>query len=105
MKKSIFILCCLVISHLAVYHYTKFTTEQRIITNYKKNLLDILFIIDDPTIKNSDQAFGVTTFSKMLRNGWDITESDKSYSLIFNNQHEWKISKDDLNTIKRIDPE
>lgn len=105
MKTSSLIICCLIITHLAVYHITKLSYRIDAHLDSTRDTHELLLIIQNPKFNYSSETFKKKVFNEMLQYGWQITESETSYSLIFHEDYEWEISKDDLKTIKQIKPE
>ncbi len=93
MKSLTIIFFLLIFSNLITYHITKFSTTSEVIGNSKKRMMEALFLIDDPKFNQTNETFKSETFNALNPYGWNVIETEKSYTLSYLDRHQWEISK------------
>ena len=95
MKNVYVIFFILIFSNLITYHITKLSTTDTVINNSKKRMIDAMFVIEDPTLNQTQERYKKETFRALGDYGWTVEESEGDYKLLYLENYQWVIPKKD----------
>ncbi len=95
MKNVYVIFFILIFSNLITYHITKLSTTDTVINNSKKRMIDAMFVIEDPTLNQTQERYKKETFRALGDYGWTVEESEEDYKLLYLENYQWVIPKKD----------